>query len=80
MVRPHPFRFGVHTWESGSGAEWREKARHIERLGYTILTMPDHFGARFAYAPALAAVALSTTTLRIGTLTLDNDFRHPALV
>ncbi|MGI8857960.1 MAG: TIGR03621 family F420-dependent LLM class oxidoreductase, partial [Thermomicrobiales bacterium] len=28
----------------------------------------------------LAAVALSTTTLRIGTLTLDNDFRHPALV
>jgi probable F420-dependent oxidoreductase len=75
-----PFRFGVHTWESGSGAEWQAKARKIERLGYSILTMADHIGGHLAYAPALAAAALATTRLRIGTLTLDNDFRHPALV
>jgi len=29
---------------------------------------------------AVEVVDLATTTLRIGTLTLDNDFRHPALV
>jgi probable F420-dependent oxidoreductase len=79
-MNAHSFRFGAHIRESSSAAEWREKARTVERLGYDILTMPDHFGAQLAYGPALTAAALATTTLQIGTLTLDNDFRHPAIV
>lgn len=75
-----PFRFGVQMWESGSGVEWKEKAQKAERLGYDILVMPDHFGVQLAFAPALAVAAAATTTLRVGTLVLDNDFRHPALV
>jgi len=80
----HPFRFGVQMWEAQSAAEWREKARKAEHLGYDILVIPDHFpdpsGGILGYAPALAAAAAATTTLRIGTNVLDNDFRHPALV
>jgi len=55
-------------------------ARQIEALGYHTLVMPDHFGARFALAPALALAAEATSRLRVGSLVYDNDFRHPALL
>jgi probable F420-dependent oxidoreductase len=55
-------------------------ARHIEALGYHTLVMPDHFGARFALAPALVLAAEATSRLRVGSLVYDNDFRHPALL
>jgi probable F420-dependent oxidoreductase len=42
--------------------------------------MPDHFGDQFAPAPALAAAAAATTTLRIGALVFDNDYRHPVVL
>src|SRR3954452_7724480 len=75
---PHrPFRFGV----SGRGttqAEWREFARRAEALGYSSLLLPDHFYRQLSPIVALAAAAQSTRTLRLGTLVLDNDFRHPA--
>lgn len=79
MTHPRPFRFGVQVGSTGSAEEWREAARRAEALGYDILLAPDHIGGRFAYAPALMAAAAVTTTLRIGPLVLDNDFRHPAL-
>lgn len=74
------FRFGVQFAEARTGAEWREQARKAEALGYDILVMPDHLGGQFAVGPALAAAAEATTTLRIGTLVLQNAFRHPAFV
>jgi probable F420-dependent oxidoreductase len=55
-------------------------ARHVEDLGYHTLVMPDHFGARFALAPALVLAAEATSRLRVGSLVYDNDFRHPALL
>ena len=55
-------------------------ARHIEALGFHTLVMPDHFGARFALAPALVLAAEATSRLRVGSLVYDNDFRHPALL
>ena len=43
--------------------------------------MSDHFDrSRAAPLLMLAAVAQATTTLRLGTLVLDNDFRHPAVL
>ncbi len=57
-----------------------ERALRAEALGYDTLVIPDHIGGRLAWGPALMAAAAATTTLRIGTLALDNDFRHPALV
>jgi probable F420-dependent oxidoreductase len=74
-----PFRFGVNVRTAGSGAEWAEKARKVERLGYSVLLVPDHLTDLLAPFPALAAAAAATTRLRVGTGVLNNDFRHPVL-
>jgi probable F420-dependent oxidoreductase len=76
-----PFRFGIQQHRATSAEDWREKAKRAEALGYDILVVPDHIGQGvLSYAPALTAVADATTALGIGTLVLDNDFRHPALL
>lgn len=74
------FRFGVQAWRAASGEEWAAKARRIEDLGYSTLLMPDHFDDQLAPVPALAAAAAATSTLRLGTLVFDNDFRHPVVL
>ena len=75
-----PFRFGVNVRTGGSMAEWIGLARRVEALGYCTLNLPDHLTRRPAPMPALAATATATTRLRVGTLVLNNDFRHPVLV
>jgi probable F420-dependent oxidoreductase len=42
--------------------------------------MPDHLGEQWAPLVALTVAAEATTTLRVGTLVLDNDFRHPVIL
>ncbi len=80
MTGQRPFRFGVQISRAESSAQWQEKARRAEGLGYDILLIPDHLGGQLAIGPALAVAANVTTTLRIGTLVWQNDLRHPALV
>ena len=75
-----PFRFGVNVRTAGSGAEWADKARKVEALGYSVLLVPDHLAELLAPLPALAAAAVATKHLRIGTAVLNNDFRHPVLL
>lgn len=75
-----PFRFGIQFAGASTKTEWADQARTAEALGYDILVMPDHLDEQFAIGPALVAVAEATTTLRIGTLVLQNDLRHPALL
>ena len=75
-----PFRFGVNVWDVKSRADWADKARRIEGLGYATLTVPDHLTDFMAPMPALVSAAAATTTLRIGSNVLNNDFRHPVLV
>jgi probable F420-dependent oxidoreductase len=76
----NPFRFGVNAWHAGSRAEWAEKARKIEALGYATLTVPDHLTGFMAPMPALVSAANATKDLRVGTNVLNNDLRHPVLV
>jgi probable F420-dependent oxidoreductase len=75
----HPFRFGVSVWRAGSREEWRAKARRAEELGYSTLLVPDHLAAIFPPLVPLVSAADATTRLRVGTLVLNNDFRHPVL-
>jgi probable F420-dependent oxidoreductase len=75
-----PFRFGVNVRTAGSHAEWADKARKVEALGYAVLLVPDHLAELLAPVPALAAAAAATTRLRVGTMVLNNDFRHPVLL
>ncbi len=80
MTRPRPLRFGVSVAQARSKAEWVATARKIESHGYSTLQMPDHLGQQLAPIAALQAAAEATQTLRIGSLVLDNDFRHPVLL
>ena len=74
------FRFGAQLSFAGSRAEWVAKARRVEELGFSTLCVPDHFDDQLAPMVALSAAACATTTLRVATLVLDNDYRHPLLV
>src|SRR5438876_677403 len=80
MSKPRPFRFGVSVHGSKSRAEWIGIARQAEALGYSTLLIPDHLGDQLSPIPALVAAADATSTLRIGSLVFDNDFRHPVML
>src|SRR5437899_12804786 len=75
-----PFRFGVQVSQVDSASRWRDKARKLEDLGFSTFFMPDHFGQELAPMPAIAMAAAHTTTLRIGSLVFDNDYKHPAIL
>ncbi len=75
-----PFRFGIQASKAASRAEWVEMAKKAEAHGYDVLTMPDHFDDQLAPVPALMTVADATTSLRIGALVWDNDYKHPLVL
>jgi probable F420-dependent oxidoreductase len=75
-----PFRFGVSVRRATSRSDWREKARRAEALGFSTFLVPDHLATILPPFVALASAAEATETLRVGTLVINNDFRHPALV
>ena len=80
MTRLRPFRFGIQADGAPTGAAWADLARRAEHYGYSCLTMPDHFGDQLAPVPALMAAADATTTLRVGALVFDNDYKHPVVL
>jgi probable F420-dependent oxidoreductase len=80
-----PFRFGV----IGEAVTTRERlldtAHRAEELGCSTLLLRDHFvpepfGDQLAPLVALMAAAAATRTLRVGSLVLDNDYRHPVVL
>jgi probable F420-dependent oxidoreductase len=75
-----PFRFGMNVRHAASRAEWVDKARKVEDLGYSSLTLPDHLADMLAPIPAVVSAAEATKRLRVGTNVLNNDLRHPVLV
>ncbi len=75
-----PFRFGALARLAHSREEWLEKARRAEALGYAIFLVPDHFRDQVATSVGIMAAADATTTIRVGSMVYDNDFRHPAVV
>jgi probable F420-dependent oxidoreductase len=75
-----PFRFALQVSNAASPAAWKELARKTEDLGYATLYVPDHLDDQWAPMIALAVAAEATTTLKVGTLVLDNDFRHPVIL
>jgi probable F420-dependent oxidoreductase len=79
------FRFGVVGESIRDREQLLREARRAEELGYSTLLLRDHFvrepfGDQLAPMVALTAAASVTSTLRVGTLVLDNDYRHPAVL
>lgn len=80
MSHPRPFRFGIQLSTAADGPAWAALARRAEDLGYSTLFLPDHFGDQLAPVPAMMAAADATTTLRVGALVFDNDYKHPLVL
>jgi probable F420-dependent oxidoreductase len=85
MDRGRPFRFGVIGEAITSRERLLDTAHRAEALGYSSLLLRDHFvaepfGDQLAPLVALMAVAGATRTLRVGSLVLDNDYRHPVVL
>src|SRR6516165_10337449 len=74
------FRFALQASGAASPGAWRDLARKTEDLGYSTLYVPDHLDDQWAPMVAAIVAAEATTTLRVGTLVLDNDFRHPVVL
>jgi probable F420-dependent oxidoreductase len=85
MSNPHPFRFGVINEQVFPAETWLAHVRRIEAYGYTTFLIrdhfvPDYFGDQLGPIAALMAAASATTSLRIGSMVLDNDYRHPVVL
>lgn len=76
----HPFRFFTDTSDELDGPGLAAFARRAESLGYSVLMMPDHLVGQYAPIPLLAAAAMATETLRVGTFVFNNNLRHPAVL
>src|SRR5919197_2951414 len=73
------FRFGVrHT--GSTLEEWQRVARKAEELGFATLVVQDHVDRQLAPLLALMSAAAVTSTLRLGTVVLNNALRHPAIL
>jgi probable F420-dependent oxidoreductase len=81
----HPFRFGLLIERFPEPAYVLNLARRAEAEGFSVFLIRDHltdepFGPQYAPWTTLAAVAQATSTLRVGSMVVDNDFRHPTVL
>ncbi len=80
MAHPRRFRFAVDLQRPLAGSSWTDSVREVEALGYSTMFVPDHFDEGVGPIAALATAAAITTTLNVGPLVFDCDFRHPAVL
>ncbi len=72
-------RFGIQVVAADSRSSLVELARRAEGVGFDTLLVPDHVGLPDPFV-TLQAAADATTTLRVGTYVLNNDFHDPVLL
>jgi probable F420-dependent oxidoreductase len=70
-------RFGVTTALPRPGAQALDFAREVEAAGFDVLTFADHLMPAVPPFAGATAAAAATERLHVGTLVLNNDFRHP---
>ncbi len=80
MTKARPFRFGVVAESAPSREAWIELVRRSEYLGYATFLLADHYVNEFPPIAALMAAADAASTIRIGSIVFNNDFRHPVLL
>ena len=88
-----PFRFAVQSFNADSAAEWRDRARRVEDLGYSALHLADHILGpgpalersnhpvqNLAAVPAMCFAAAATSELKIGCRVFCIDYRLPVML
>lgn len=89
----HPFRFGWQAFNAENAADWRDKARRAEALGYSSFMVADHYLGpgpslaatnhpvqNIAAVPAMAVAAEATSTIKVGARVMCIDYRNPAVL
>ena len=76
---PASFRFSA-SLAATPASQLAQTARRAEELGYSTVTLSDHFTDQPAPLIGLTAAASATTTLRVLPLVLANDYRSPVVV
>jgi probable F420-dependent oxidoreductase len=66
----------------GSPRRWRDEIRRIEAFGFDAVSISDHLTQGWVMEPtaAMTAAAEASERLRVLSLVLANDFRHPVLL
>ena len=61
---------------------WRDEVHRIEDLGFSTVSVSEHLTHGWTMEPltVMTAAAAATKRLRVLSLMLSNDFRHPALL
>jgi len=93
QAKKKPFRFAVQSFNAESAAEWRDRARKVEDLGYSALHVADHILGpgpaldrsqhpvqNLAAVPAMCFAAAATSELRIGCRVFCIDYRLPVML
>jgi len=75
-----PFRFAVQLDNALADSTWTDSVREVESLGYSTVFVPDHFNEGLGPLAAMASAIAVTETLNVGSLVLDCDYRHPAVL
>lgn len=82
-----PRLFGIHTIQTWTWPELRDRWQWFESLGFDSLWLPDHFfptagrdKPMFEAWTLLSGLALVTQRARIGILVSSNTFRQPAVL
>jgi probable F420-dependent oxidoreductase len=73
-------RFGVSAGTASSRTEWQDLARRAEAIGFDILQVADHLDDCLPPLTLLCSATDVTERLRLGTLVVNNDLRHPVLL
>lgn len=74
-----PYRFGFQETASADPEAIRVHAQAAEAAGFDEYWSSDHVGAADPFLP-LQFAADATTRLRVGPLTLNNEFHHPVMI
>lgn len=72
-------RFGVSAAGFRDLGRLVERARWAERAGFSTFSVSDHLNAPSPFV-TLQGVSSATSRIRLGTLVVNNDLRHPAVL
>jgi probable F420-dependent oxidoreductase len=81
MTRPFRFIAPAPRLTTDAGA-WLDGVRRIEDLGFSTVAISEHVSGGWVMEAtvAMTAAAMATRTLRVLSLVLANDFRHPGML
>ncbi len=74
-----PFRFSLGIGGANNVEDLTITVKKAEAAGFDVVSGADHIGSYLAVLPKLAAAA-AISSLRVSTMVIANDYRHPVIL